>query len=114
MVSIIIFEVFFKEKPSNNRSKFCDSYTYWSPSESKYIKHKSGFLIARKTECLKKKQVKFSMESKRQEVKNVIYADLEFHIMKVAARGKDFKKSDHKQIIRVYNCMCVYRLYVCV
>ena len=70
------------ERPNTKNTKywFCDNCTYWFPTQQKYETHECCTQIKPKIVCLKLKQIKFKNHHKEQEVKNVIYSDIECYM----------------------------------
>ena len=67
------------ERTNKNNIKYyyCDRCTYWFNSQIKYDKHESKNFFKPEIVCPKKKQITFINEHKRQNIKNIITADIE-------------------------------------
>ena len=80
------------ERPNAKHAKFwfCDNCTYWFSSPHKYETHECCVQIKPKIVCPKLKQIKFKNQHKQQEVKNVIFADIECYM-----KGTDQKIGDN-------------------
>ena len=65
--------------PNKNNMKyyFCDRCTYWFNSQIKYDKHECNNSFKPEIVCPKKKHINFLNEHKRQNIKNIITADIE-------------------------------------
>ena len=58
--------------------------TYWFNSQIKYDKHECNISFKQEIVCPKKKQITFINEHKRQNIKNIITADIEGCIVEVS------------------------------
>ena len=73
----------------NHKLYFCDRYTYWSESQNKYDKHESNNSFKPEVVCPKKKHINFLKECKRQNIKNIITADIEGCIVEVSTNDSN-------------------------
>ena len=73
------------ERPNKNNIKYyyCDRCTYWFNSQIKYDKHECSTSFKPEIVCPKKKHITFINEHKRQNIKNIITADIECCIVEV-------------------------------
>ena len=67
------------ERTNKNNIKYyyCDRCTYWFDSQIKYNKHEFNHSFKPEVVCPKKKKITFINEHKRQNIKNIITADIE-------------------------------------
>ena len=90
------------ERPNTKNTKywFCDNCSLWFPTQQKYETHECCTQIKPKTACPKLKQIKFKNHYKQQEVKNVIYSDIECYMDSIIKKIVDntYKISDHVHI----------------
>ena len=68
----------------NHKFYYCDRCTCWFDSKIKYDKYESNNSFKPEVVCPKKKKITFINEHKRQNIKNVITADIECCIVEVA------------------------------
>ena len=103
------------ERPNAKHAKFwfCDNCTYWFSSQHKYETHECCVQIKPKIVCPKLKQIKFKNQHKQQEVKNVIFADIECYMKGTDQKIGDntHKISEHVPIATGYNLDTNYVSY---
>ena len=89
------------ERPNRMNHKFyyCDSRTYWFNSKIKYDKHECNNSFKPEIVCPKKKHITFINEHKRQNIKNIITADIECCIVDPRSGFTDVTKNDCKYVI---------------
>ena len=63
---------------------YCDRCTYWIDSKIKYDKHECNNSCKLEVVCPKKKKITFINERKRQNIKNIITADIECCVTNVS------------------------------
>ena len=68
----------------NHKFYYCNRSTYWFDSQIKYDKHECNNSFKPENVCPRKKKIIFINEHKRQNIKNVITADIECCIVEVA------------------------------
>ena len=74
------------DRPNKNNIKYyyCDRCTYWFNSQIKYDKHECNNSFKPEIVYPKKKHISFINEHKRQNIKNIITADIECCIVEVS------------------------------
>ena len=79
---------------------FCDNCCLWFPTRQKYETHECCISFKPKIVCPKLKQIKFKNHYKQQEVKNVIYSDIECYMNSINKKIVDntYKIYDHLPI----------------
>ena len=82
----------------NHKFYYCDRCTYWFDSQIKFEKHECNNSFKPEVVCPKKKKITFINEHKRQNLKNVITADIEFCIVEVATNDCKYVTAEHIQI----------------
>ena len=92
---------------------FCDNCTYWFSSQLNYETHECRVQIKPKIVCPKIKEIKFKNQHKQQEVRNVIFADIECYMKGTDQKigEKTYKISEHVPIAVGYNYNCNHRSY---
>ena len=85
------------ERPNKNNIKYyyCDRCTYWFDSQIKYDKHEFNNSFKPEVVCPKKKKITFINEHKRQNIKNIITADIECCIVEVATNDSKYVIAEH-------------------
>ena len=90
------------ERPNTKRLKylFCDNCTYCFDTQQKFQTHGCCAQTKPKILCPKLKQINFKNHYKQQEVKNVIYSDIECFMDSINKNIGDntYKISDHVPI----------------
>ena len=88
------------DRPNRINHKFCYCVicTYWFDSQFKYNKHECNNSFKPEVVCPKKKKITFINEHKRQNIKNVITADIECCIVEVATNDCKYVIAEHKPI----------------
>ena len=89
------------ERPNKNNIKYyyCDRCTYWFNSQIKYDKHECNNSFKPEIVCPKKKHITFINEHKRQNIKNIINADIECCIVDPRSGFTDVTPNDCKYVI---------------
>ena len=89
------------ERPNKNNIKYyyCDRCTYWFNSQIKYDKHECNNSFKPEIVCPKKKHITFVNEHKRQNIKNIITADIECCIVDARSGFTDVSTNDLKLVI---------------
>ena len=89
------------ERPNKNNIKYyyCVRCTYWFNSQIKYDKHECSTSFKPEIVCPKKKHITFVNEHKRQNIKNIITADIECCIGDPRSGFSDFSTNDCKYVI---------------
>ena len=79
------------ERPNKNNIKYyyCDRCTYWFNSQIKSDKHECNNSFKPEIVCPKKEYITFINEHKRQNIKNIITAEIECCIVEVSTNGYD-------------------------
>ena len=85
------------ERPNKNNIKYyyCDRCTYWFNSQIKYDKHECKNPLKPEIVCPKKKHITFINEHKRQNIKNIITADIECCIVEVSTNDLKYVIAEH-------------------
>ena len=85
------------ERPNKNNIKYyyCDRCTYWFHSKIKYDKHECNNSFKTEVVCPKKKKITFINEHKRQNIKNIITADIECCFVEVATNDCKYVIAEH-------------------
>ena len=101
------------ERPNRMNHKFyhCDRCTYWFDSQIKYDKHECNNSFKPEIVCPKKKKSTFINEQKRQNIKNVITADIECRIVEVATNGCKYVIAEHIPKSVGYNWQCNFKYH---
>ena len=89
------------ERPNKNNIKYyyCDRCTYCFNSQIKYDKHECSTSFKPEIVCPKKKHITFINEHKRQNIKNIITADIECCIVDPRSGFTDVSTNDCKYVI---------------
>ena len=90
------------DRPNKNNIKnyYCDRCTFWYNSQIKYNKHKCNNSFKPEIFILRKKHITYINEHKRQNIKNIITADIERCIVEVSTNGYGEAWSEtHKYVI---------------
>ena len=98
------------DRPNKNNIKcyYCDRCTYWFDSQIKYKKHECNNSFKLEVVCPKKKKITFINEHKRQNIKNIITADIECCIVEVATK---YVIAEHIPISVGYIWQCNLKYY---
>ena len=85
------------DRPNKNKIKcyYCDRCTNWFDSQIKYDKHECNNSFKLEVVCPRKKKITFINEHKRQNIKNVITADIECCIVEVATNDCKYVIAEH-------------------
>ena len=85
------------DRPNKNNIKYyyCDSCTYWFDLQIKYNKHESINSFKPEVVCSKKKKITFINEHKRQNIKNIITADIECCVTNVSNSTSKYVIAEH-------------------
>ena len=84
------------DRPNNIKYYFyCDTCKYWFDSQIKHNKHECNNSCKPEVVCPKKKKITFMNEHKRQNIKNIITADLECCIVEVATNSRKYVIAEH-------------------
>ena len=99
----------------NHKFYYCFRCTYWSDSQIKYNKLNTTKecynSFKPEVVCLKKNKITFINEHKRQNIKNIITADIECCIVEVATNGCKYEIAEHKPICVGYIWQCNFKYY---
>ena len=89
------------ERPNKNNIKhyYCDRCTHWFNSQIKHDKHECNNSFKPEIVCPKKKHITFINEHKRQNIKNIITADIECCIVDPRSGFTDVTTNDCKYVI---------------
>ena len=101
------------ERPKKNNIKYyyCDRCTYWFNSQIKYDKHECNNSYKPEIVCVKKKHITFVNEHKRQNIKNIINADIEFCIVEVSTNDLKYVIAEHIPIAVGYTWQGNFKHY---
>ena len=101
------------ERPNKNNIKYyyCDRCTYWFDSQIKYDKHECSHSFKPEVVCPKKKNITFINEHKRQNIKNIITADIECCVTNVSTSTNKYVIAEHIPIIVGYIWQCNFKYY---
>ena len=85
------------ERPNKCQHKFyyCDRCTYWFNSQIKYDKHECSHSFKPEIVCPKKKYITFLNEHKRQNMKNIITANIECCLIDVTTNNCKYVIAEH-------------------
>ena len=94
------------DRSNKNNIKFyyCDRCTYWFDSQCNNS-------FKPEVVCPKKKKITFINEHKRQNIKNIITADIECCIVEVATNGCKYVIAEHIPISVGYIWQCNFKYY---
>ena len=100
------------ERPNKNNKKnyYCDRCTYWFDSQIKYRKHECRHSFKPEVVCPKKK-ITFINEHKRQNIRNIITADIECCVTNVSTSTSKYVIAEHIPISVGYIWQCNFRYY---
>ena len=84
-----------KANRSQHKFYFCNRGKYWFNSQFKYNKHECSHSFKPEIICPKKKQITFINEHKRQNLKNIITADMECCVVDVTTGGNKYVIEKH-------------------
>ena len=79
----------------NHKFYYCDRYTYWCNSQIKYDNHICNHSFKSEIVCPKKKKITLTNEHRRQNIKNIITADIECCIVEVATNDCKYVIAQH-------------------
>ena len=82
-------------KKNNIKYYYCDRWTYRFNSQIKYDNHICSHSFKPEIVCPKKKHITFIKEHKRQNIKNIITADIECCIVEVASNDYKYVIAEH-------------------
>ena len=101
------------DRPNKNNINyyFCDRCTYWFDSQIKYDKHESSHSFKPEVVSPKKKKITFINEHKRQNIKNIITADIECCIVEVVTNDCKYVIAEHIPISVGYIWQCNFKYY---
>ena len=101
------------DRPNKNNIKYyyCDRCTYWFDSQIKYDKHECKNSFKPEVVCPRKKKITFINEHKRQNIKNVITADIECCIVEVGTSDCKYVIAEHIPISVGYIWQCNFKYY---
>ena len=101
------------DRPNKNNIKYyyCDRCTYCFDSKIKYNKHEGNNSFKPEVVCPKKKKIFFINEHKRQNIKNIITADIECCIVEVTTNGCKYVIAEHIPIIVGYIWQCNFKYF---
>ena len=101
------------ERPNKNNIKYyyCDRCTYWFNSQIKYDKHECSNSFKPEIVCPKKKHIIFINEHKRQNIKNIITADIECCIVEVSTNDLKYVIAEHIPIAVSYTWQGFFKHY---
>ena len=95
----------------NHKFYYCVRCTYWFGSQINYNKGDCNKSFKPEDVRPKKKKVTFINEHKRQNIKNVIIADIECCIVEVATNGCKYVIAEHIPISVGYIWQCNFKYY---
>ena len=100
-------------RPNKNNIKYyyCDRCTYWFNSQIKYDKHECNNSFKPEIVCPKKKHITFINEHKRQNIKNIITADIECCITDVTTNDCKYVIAEHIPIALGYTWQGNFKHY---
>ena len=93
----------------NIKYYYCDRCTYWFDSPIKHNKHECNNSFKPEIACPKKKKITFINEHKRQNIKNIITANIECCIVEVATSGCNYVIAEHIPISVGYIWQCNFK-----
>ena len=101
------------ERPNKNNIKFyyCDMCTYWFNSQIKYDKHECSTSFKPEIVGPKNKHITFVNEHKRQNLKNIITADIECCIVEVSTNDLKYVIAVHIPITVSYTWQGNFKHY---
>ena len=101
------------DRPNKSQHKFyyCNRCTYWFNSQIKYDKHECGHSFIPEIVCPKEKHITFINEHKRQNIKNIITADIECCIVEVASNDYKYVIAEHIPISISYIWQSNFKYY---
>ena len=79
----------------NHKFYYCDRCTYCFDSQIKYDKHECNNAFKPEVFCPKKKKFTFINEHKRQNIKNIITADIECCVTNVSTSTRNYVIAEH-------------------
>ena len=99
------------DRPNKNNIKYyyCDRCTYWFDSQIKYNKLECNNSFQPEVVCPKKKKITLINEHKRQNLKSIITADIEYCIVEVATNGCKHVIAEHIPISVSYIWQCNFK-----
>ena len=94
----------FLDQPNgmNHTFYYCDRCTYWFNSQIKYEKHVCSYSFKPEIVCPMKKHITFINEHKRQNIKNIITADIECCNVNVSSNYCKYVIAEHITISMGY------------
>ena len=101
------------DRPNKNNIKcyYCDRCTYWFNSQIIYNKHECNNSFKPEIVCPKKKHITFINEHKRQNIKNIITADIECCIVEVSTNDCKYVIAEHIPIAVGYTWQGNFKHY---
>ena len=101
------------DRPNKNNIKYyyCDRCTYWFDSQTKYNKHECNNSFKPEVFCPKKKKITLIDEQKRQNIKNIITADIECCVINVSTSTSKYVIAEHIPISVGYIWQCNFKYY---
>ena len=84
-----------RSNENNIKNYFCDRCMYWFNSQIKYDNHICSHSFKPEIVCPKKKHITFINERKRQNIKNIITADIERCIVNVSSNYCKYVIAEH-------------------
>ena len=101
------------DRPNKMNHKFCycDRCTYWFYSQVKYDNHICSHSFKPEIACPQNKKITFINEHKRQNIKQIITADIECCIVEVATNDRKYVISEHIPINVGYIWQGTFKYY---
>ena len=101
------------DRPNKNNTKYyyCDRCTYFFDSQTKYNKRECNNSFKPEVNCPKRKKKTFINELKRQNIKNIITADIECCIVEIATNGCKYVIAEHIPKSVGYIWLCNFKYY---
>ena len=100
-----------RPKKMNHKFYYCDRCTYWFNSQIKYDNHICKHFFKPEIFCPMKKKIALINEYKRQNIKNIITADIKCCIVEVATNYCNFVIAQHIPISLGYNWQGNFKFY---
>ena len=100
------------DRPNKNNIKYyyCERCAYWFDSQIKYDTHECNNSFKPQVNCPKKKKITFINEHKRQNIKNIITADIEC-VTNVSTSTSKYVIAEHIPISVGYIWQCNFKYY---
>ena len=101
------------DPPNKNNIQYfyCDRCTYWFNSKIKNDKHECSHSFKPEIVCPKKKHITFTIEHKRQNIKNKITADIECSVVEVSTKNNKYVLAEHISIAVGYKSNNIFKYF---